>query len=120
MHYLSHALEWVRGALFGPRTPGRHSRRAQARDVVQEAPQAAPWRLSPGVLGARLVVARRHRAERHTRHVQPPQPQGRAEWFPPHPWEDTGAMVRPYVAHLGEAPRSARAGAQADPWGAAR
>lgn len=45
------------------------------------------------------------------------RPQPRAQWFPPAAWEDTGAMVRPYVAHLGSAPRTARTGCQADPWG---
>lgn len=96
MHYLSQLLDWARGALRAPRMPGRQA--APQRPPV--APQAPRNRPSPDVRGARLVE--------------------RAEWFPPRPWEDTGAMVRPYVAHLGEAPRSARAGAQVHPWGAAR
>ncbi|GAA2663775.1 hypothetical protein GCM10010307_84460 [Streptomyces vastus] len=101
MHYLSQLLAWARVALLGRRTPGRHSRPA----APQEAPQAAPGRLSPAVLGARLVAARRHRTGQPTAPVQAPQApqvQERAERFPPRPWEATGAMVRPYVAHLGE------------------
>lgn len=116
MHYLSQLLAWVRGALLGPRTPGRHSRTA----TPQAPPVARARRLAPNVLGARLVAARRHRTGQPTGPVQAPQPRERAEWFPPRPWDHTGALVRPYVAHLGEAPRSARAGAQAHPWGAAR
>ncbi|WP_461064748.1 hypothetical protein [Streptomyces pseudoechinosporeus] len=49
------------------------------------------------MLGARLVNARRHRTERHTAPPQVPQLQPRAEWFPPRPWEATGATGRPYV-----------------------
>jgi hypothetical protein len=98
-------LERVRAALFGRRAPGKHSRSTPP----QGAPQTRRNRPSPDVWGARLVTARRQRRERHAPPVQP-----RAEWEP------TGALVRPYVAALGEAPRTARAGAQARPWGDAQ
>ena len=56
--------------------------------------------------------------QRHTPTVQAPQLQPRAEWFPAGPWEH--AMVRPYVASLGDVPRTARTGTHADPWRDAR
>lgn len=123
--YLSRALEWMRAVRFGPRTRGRHSRSATRPVAPLAAPQAPSHRPSPDVWGARLVIVHRRRTERQARPVQMPQPQARAEWFPPRDWEAeeaweaTGAMVRPYVALLGASPRSARAGAQADPWEAA-
>lgn len=46
-----------------------------------------------------------------------PQRQQHAKRLSHESWERAGAMVRPYVATLGEAPRYARTGAQADPWG---
>ncbi|MDX3646028.1 hypothetical protein P1P70_42960 [Streptomyces sp. MB09-02B] len=48
------------------------------------------------------------------------QPQPRAEWFPPDPWEHTGAMVRPYVGPLGGTSQTHRTGAQGAPWGSAQ
>lgn len=116
MQCLSRALDWMRAVLFGPRTPGKHSRSV----LLQEAPQAPRHRPSPDVWGARLVTARRHRRERHAAPPQALQPQVRAQWFPPAPWERTGALVRPYVAHLGEVPRSTRTGPQAGPRGHAQ
>ncbi|WP_143645446.1 hypothetical protein [Streptomyces swartbergensis] len=56
---------------------------------------------SPEVWGARLMAARSHHRERQV----PPL------------WEDTGVLVRPYVARLGE---GVYAGAQAGSWGDAR
>jgi hypothetical protein len=110
MQCLSPTLERVRR-----RTPGRSSRPA-----TPQAPPPPPRHPFPSVLVTRLVDVRGHR---RARHAAPPQvlqaspPQECTKWFPPLPWEDTGAMVRPCVAHLGEAPRTARAGAQTDPWG---
>lgn len=104
MSVLSRTLERVRDS-FQRRTPGRHARPATP-PVVPPAPRRRP---TPDVYGARLVVARGHREEKHIPPVQP-----RA------PWEYTANLVRPYVASLGEAPRTARAGVQADPWGDAR
>lgn len=96
MHLVSRLLEWVTTALVGRRAPGKHAR--------VTSPPAAP-----------LVVAR----PRHSRHT-PPVPQPRAQWFPPHPWEDTGAMVRPYVTLLAGTPRTTRVGVHVDPWGDVR
>ncbi|GAB2714319.1 hypothetical protein GCM10027072_02760 [Streptomyces bullii] len=100
MVFLSQALEWVRAVPFGPRTPGRH-RRVTTPGVARPAP---PHRLSPDVWGARLVTARSHRRKRYTSTVH-------------EPGEHTGALVRPYVAHLGA---SVLADAQAGTWGDAR
>jgi hypothetical protein len=97
MEFLSRALEWVRAVLFGPRTPGRHRRTAAPRAVLPT-PSHHP---SPEVCGARLMAARSHRRDRQA----------------PPPWEETGVLVRPYVARLGE---GVYAGAQAGPWGDAR
>jgi hypothetical protein len=80
MHYLSRQLERVRSALLGGHTPGRHSR-------TDAGPIAPVARLSPDVRGARLVTAP----------IPQAQPEPRAQWFPPADWEDTGAVVRPYV-----------------------
>lgn len=113
---VSRTLERVRAALFGRRTPGKHTRTAPP----QEAPQTPSHQPSPNVWGARLVTARRTRKERHALPVPATQPQPRAQWFPPRPWEDTGAMVRPYVANLGDTPRNARAAAQEARWGNAQ
>ena len=116
--YLSRTLERVREDLRGRRTPGKHSN-AYAFPAAPPAPRRRP---TPDVWGARLVIARRRRAERHAPPIEAPQPQGRAEWFPPRDWEAeeawerTGALVRPYGAALGEAPRNGRTGAQAAPW----
>jgi hypothetical protein len=66
-------------------------------------------------MGARLVTARRTRRDRHAPPVQA-QPRVPRDWEAEEAWERTGAMVRPYVAHLGEAPRNSRTGAQAAPW----
>ncbi|MGW3950705.1 hypothetical protein ACWEKM_07040 [Streptomyces sp. NPDC004752] len=41
------------------------------------------------------------------------------DWEAEEAWEHAGAMVRPYVAHLGGVPGAARAGVQAHPWEAA-
>jgi hypothetical protein len=111
--FLAETLNRVRGAFRRRATRGRHART----DTPQEAPQAPRTRLTPAVLGARLVTARRHRAERAQGDAWQPKPQGHAEWFPPADWERTGALVRPYVAALGETPRNVRAGAQGAPWG---
>lgn len=97
MEYLSRSLQWVRAVLLGPRTPGRH-RRTPAPRTVLPAPSLHP---SPEVCGARLVAARSHCRERQG---QPP-------------WDETGALVRPYVACLGE---GVYADALASPWGEAR
>jgi hypothetical protein len=105
-------LERVRAALLGRRTPGRHSSAA----TPQEAPQAPRRRPTPDVWGARLVTARRTRRGRHAPPVQA-QPRPSRDWEAEEAWEPVGAMVRPYVAHLGEAPRHAPTGAQAAPWG---
>jgi hypothetical protein len=105
-------IERVRGA-FRRRKPGRHS----SAHVPQETSQALPAPPRPDVWGARLVVARRHRPERHTGPAQASQAQPRAEWFPPRPWEDTGALVRPFVAHLGDPPRNVNPRSHADSWG---
>ncbi len=110
MSFLSHALEWLRAGLFGPRTPDRHCRTAAH---VAPPPAAGNWP-APDVLGIRLVVARGHRRDRHAPPARAPRPQARA------PWEAPGALVRPYVAHLGDVPRTARTGVPADPWGVAR
>jgi hypothetical protein len=102
---------WLRFVVFRRRASGRHTRTS-----APVAPPASSRRLAPSAYGARLVVARRHRAERRTGLVQgeawQPQAQGHAEWFPPRPGEEAGALVRPYVAALGVTPRSARAGAR--------
>jgi hypothetical protein len=104
------ALERLR-AVFGRRTPGRHSRPATP-PVVPSAP--APW-LSPDIWGARLATARGVRQERQTPPVPSPQPQPRTEWYPPAAWEHTGALIRPYVACLEETPRSPRPVTPEDP-----
>lgn len=96
MAFLSPALERVRTVLFGPCAPGRH-RRTSAPRAVLPLPSHQP---SPEARGVRLMAARSHRRERQV----------------PPPWEDTGALVRPYVARLGE---GVYAGAQAGPWGSA-
>lgn len=120
--FVSQLLEWVRVALFGRRTPGRHS----SAHTPKEAPQAPRTAPRPDVMGARLVTARRTRRDRRPAppvDPYPPQPQGRAEWFPSRDWEaeeawePAGALVRPYVDALGVTPRNGRTGAQADPWG---
>lgn len=99
MSYLSQALEWMRAVLFGPRTPGKHSR-----STPQEAPQAPReprYRPTPYVAGARLVDVRRLRRQRQTTAEEA--------------WERTGALVRPYVlAH--EAERRTAGTGQAPPW----
>lgn len=96
------ALEWVRAALLGRRTPAKHRRPAAPQETLQ-APPATP---TPAVLGARPVTARRGRPA-------PPQPRDReAEEV----WEPTGAMVRPYVANLGTSPRNTQAAPWAGPW----
>ncbi|GAA2641735.1 hypothetical protein GCM10010307_43540 [Streptomyces vastus] len=100
MNLVSRTLERVRGALRGRRTPGRHSRPATPQEAPQEAPQAPPAALSPIVLGARLVTARRTRRDRHTG----------AEW------QDT-PLVRPFLLHhLGEAPRNVNSQAYMGRW----
>ena len=114
--YLSRLFERVRAALFGRRTHGRYS--PPATPTVR--PPVPATRLSPDACGARLGVARRRRRERHARPVQAPQPQPRAEWFPPDPWEHAGALVRAYVERLGDPPRQADTSAQAGPWRDAR
>jgi hypothetical protein len=94
--YLSQALEWMRAVLFGPRTPGRHSR--------QEAPQApreAQYRPSPYVVGARLVDVPRLRRRRQVTAEEA--------------WELTGTLVRPYVLAYEEERRAARTG-ETPPW----
>jgi hypothetical protein len=106
--YVSHALEWIRAVLFGPRTPGRHSRRE-----ARQAPREPRYRPTPYAVGARLVDVPRLRRQR-----QAPAEEA---------WDHTGAMVRPYVlaheaerrtARTGEAPPWA--GPWASPWEAAR
>ncbi len=114
MSYLSRTLERVRAA-FRRRTPGKHSRTA----MPPAAPQAPRNRPSPEVWGAWLVTARRRRRDRHAQGGAR-QPQPRAEWFTPDPWEHTGAMVRPYVGPLGGTSQTHRTGAQDAPWGNAR
>lgn len=105
MSYLSHALEWMRAVMFGPRTPGRH-RSAYALP-------AAPQLPTPYVVGARLFDVPRLRAQSAT---PPPRPLPGPRWaLPPAAWEHTGAMVRPYVAHLG-APSRTAPGGEAPPW----
>jgi hypothetical protein len=94
-------LAWLTAAVQGPRTPGRHSRT----DAPPAATRVAPAQPCPAVWGARLVNVRRRRDG----YAWP------APW-----WEDTGEIVRPYVAHLGASPRQARVGVQVDPRGAAR
>lgn len=59
MHYLSRALQWMGVVLFGPRTPGRHSRVYTAPAAVQR-PQA--HQPSPEQWGAVLTRARQRRA----------------------------------------------------------
>lgn len=86
MRFVPQTLDRVRVALLGRRTPGKHT----AAYTAPAAPPTPRRRPTPDVWGARLVITRRHRRERHTPPVQP-----LAEW------ERTGAMVRPYVAHLG-------------------
>jgi hypothetical protein len=99
MNYLSRLLELMTRALFWRRAPGRRSR-AAAPPVV---PRVVCDQPSPDMWGARIVAGRVRRRDGYA----PPAP-----W-----WEDTGVIVRPYVAHLGSAPRTARTGTQADPWG---
>jgi hypothetical protein len=106
---ITQQLERVRAVLRRRRTPGRHS----SAHVPQEVPQTLPAPPRPDVLGARLVVARRHRPGP----AQASQAQPRAEWFPLRPWEDTGSLVRPFVAHLGDPPRNANPRPHADSWG---
>jgi hypothetical protein len=115
MTFVSHALEWVRPLLSGSRTPDKHSL-----TLAPVAPSADRKPPTPDVWGARLIAARKRRWEQQTRPAQKPQRHARAAWFSPRPWEATDAMVRPYVARLREAPRRARTGAQANPWGDAR
>jgi hypothetical protein len=94
--YLSQALEWMRAVLFGPCTPGRHSRQA-----APQVPREPRYRPTPYVVGARLVDVPRLRRQR----------QATAE----EAWERTGGLVRPYVlAHEAEQ-RTARTG-EAPPW----
>lgn len=106
MPCLSRALEWIRAVLPGLRTPGKHTG-----PVVSRTSSTRP---SSEVLSARPDVARRRHGDRH---ASPLQRQQHVKRFLPEPWERAGAMVRPYVVALGEAPRHARTGAQADPWG---
>lgn len=109
--FIRGVLDGVRAVLFGHRTPGRHCRPAPA-----VAPRALPTRLIPEVLGARLVVARRHREARHV----PPLPEPRAQWYPPAPWGRPLTVVRPYVlASMGEEWRTVPAGTRPFSWGAA-
>ncbi len=103
---ITQVLEWVRAVLFGPRTPGRHRRHA-----TPVTPRRAQLPLFPYVLGARLITVRRLRAK-----VRPALPQPFRDWEAEEAWEPTGALVRPYVAHLGASPRSNRADAQGTPW----
>ncbi len=92
MAFLSRALERARAVLSGPRTPGRHRRTPGPRAVLPM-PSCRP---SPDVRGARLMAVR---------------------GYPRVGQEDTGVLVRPYVARLGE---GVYAGAQAGPWGVDR
>ncbi|MFI1162130.1 hypothetical protein ACH4UM_00620 [Streptomyces sp. NPDC020801] len=114
------ALVRVISVLLGRRAPGRHSNAY----TPPAAPPAPRRRATPDVRGARLVVARRHRQERHAGAPYPPPYAERAEWFPPRDWEaeeawdGTATMVRPYVAHLDVMQRTARVGTEVDPWGA--
>ncbi|MEU0219535.1 hypothetical protein ABZ281_32535 [Streptomyces sp. NPDC006265] len=101
----------MRDALRGRRAPGKHSS-AYAPQEAPRAPRTAP---RPDVWGARLVTARRTRRDRHAPPVQA-QPSAPRDWEHEEAWEHTGALVRPYVAALGEAPRNGRTGAQAHPW----
>ncbi|MEJ8668407.1 hypothetical protein WKI71_07090 [Streptomyces sp. MS1.AVA.1] len=81
-----------------------HPRQAQQ---GLRAPAAAPPP-TPYVVGARLVDVPRLRAERATAR---PRPLPGPHWaLPPAAWEHTGAMVRPYVAHLGAPHTTAPAG----------
>ncbi|MEU0586081.1 hypothetical protein [Streptomyces sp. NPDC006132] len=80
MAFLSRALERARAALFEPRAPGRHRRVSAPRGVLPESSRHP----SPEVWGARLMAVRSHRRGRQA----PPL------------WEDTGVLVRPYVARL--------------------
>ncbi len=118
---ITQLLDWLRAVLFGPRTSGRHSRRA----VTPVAPRRVQFPLSPCVLGARLVTVRRlHLKGRPT----PPQARTQSirDWEAEEAWEPTGVLVRPYVAHLGVSAGNNRADAQAwagpwaHPWGDAR
>lgn len=70
MHYLSQALEWVRGVLFGARTPSGHGRACAASFTPGGHPQQ--WR-SPESGSAYLRLARARRAARAGR-AQPPVP----------------------------------------------
>ena len=110
MYFLAHALKWLRAGLFGPRTPDRHCRTA----AHVAPPPAVRNRPAPDVLGVRLVVAGGHRGDRHAPPARASRPQACA------PWEAPGALVRLYVARLGDVPRTARTGVPADPWGVAR
>jgi hypothetical protein len=116
--YLSQALEWMRGVLFGRRTPGKHA----ATHTRPAAPPAFRGRSAPDVWGARLVIARRRRAQRQAWTPYPPQPYGRSEWFASRDWEAqeawerTGPIVRPYVDTWCEVPRNSCPGVQVDPW----
>ncbi len=101
MSYPSQALEWIRLVLFGPRTPGRHSRQAES-----QAPRETHYRPAPYVVGARLVDVPRLRRQRRV------LPRG---WEAEEAWEHTGALVRPYVlAH--EAERGTARTDGAPPW----
>lgn len=103
MSYLSHALEWMRAVLFGPRTPGRHPRQAapQAPQSAPQAPRERRYRPTPYVVGARLVDVPRLRRQRQVRAEEA--------------WELTGSMVRPYVLAHEKERRAARTG-EAPPW----
>lgn len=87
---ITQLLERVRTALRGPRSPGKHSRAAPPPVPPSPASATCP---STKVRIARAVVIRR-----------------------PEPWECAGALVRPYVAVLGDPPRKAATGVPADPW----
>ncbi len=115
--YVSRILERARAAL-----PGRRTRRPAPprRDAPRHA-SSAPYMAHPGGVGheAGHRTQAPHRVA-HPAPVQAPQPQEHAECFPRRPWETTGSLVRPYVALLGDTPRTARTGIQADPWGDTR
>jgi hypothetical protein len=92
-------LDWVTGLLLGRRKLGRHRRRSLP--CASPALPQVTRHLSPDVWGARLVVARRQRAQ--SAPWVPTLPEPRAQWFPPAPWERPMTLVRPYVlCHLGE------------------
>lgn len=74
MHYLSHALERVREALFGRRTPGKHSR-AYAVPPAHAMPVSAPaselWALD----GHALAMVRPYLVAHEQRQEQQRHPQ---------------------------------------------